>query len=75
MFSQSYNLFYLLTADKCFSLFPVSYILLQTQIISDETWKVVDDIWDKRVQEIKEEAPQEVQEEEKPQLLMASHFL
>ncbi|XP_054795844.1 probable inactive ATP-dependent zinc metalloprotease FTSHI 4, chloroplastic isoform X1 [Prosopis cineraria] len=49
---------------------------METQIVSDETWKLVDDIWDKRVQEIKEEASKEVQEdEEKPQLLLASHFL
>ncbi|KAI9124324.1 hypothetical protein K1719_005624 [Acacia pycnantha] len=50
--------------------------LTETQIVSDETWKLVDDIRDKRVQEIKEEASKEAQEdEEKPQLLMASHFL
>ncbi|KAK4264761.1 hypothetical protein QN277_025892 [Acacia crassicarpa] len=48
----------------------------ETQIVSDETWKLVDDIRDKRVQEIKEEASKEAQEdEEKPQLLMTSHFL
>ena len=49
--------------------------LPQTQIVNDETWKLVDDIWDKRVQEIREEALKEIEEDkEKPQLLMASHF-
>ncbi|KAJ4953317.1 hypothetical protein NE237_030149 [Protea cynaroides] len=28
---------------------------LETQIISDETWKLIDGIWDKRIQEIKNE--------------------
>ena len=51
-------------------------VLLQTQIVSDETWKLVDDIWDKKVQNIKDEASKVIEEEkEKPQLLMASHFL
>lgn len=50
--------------------------LLQTQIVSDETWKLVDDIWDKKVQEMSQEVSKEIEEdEEKPQLLMASHFL
>lgn len=49
---------------------------METQIISDETWKLIDGIWDKKVQEIKAEASMEVEEEkETPQLLMASHFL
>ncbi|CAH9109798.1 unnamed protein product [Cuscuta europaea] len=49
---------------------------IQTQVISDETWKLVDGIWDKRVEEIKAEASLEVKEdEEKPQVLLASHFL
>ncbi|XP_057801583.1 probable inactive ATP-dependent zinc metalloprotease FTSHI 4, chloroplastic [Salvia miltiorrhiza] len=49
---------------------------METQIISDDTWKLVDAIWDKRVEEIKNEASIEVEEEkEKPELLMASHFL
>lgn len=49
---------------------------METQIISDETWKLIDGIWDKRVQEIKAEALIQVEEEkEKPQLLVASHFL
>uniref|UniRef100_A0A2N9GFX8 AAA ATPase AAA+ lid domain-containing protein n=1 Tax=Fagus sylvatica TaxID=28930 RepID=A0A2N9GFX8_FAGSY len=49
---------------------------METQIISDETWKLIDGIWDKRVEEIKAEASMEVEEDkEKPQLLMASHFL
>ncbi|XWS44730.1 hypothetical protein CRYUN_Cryun15aG0072600 [Craigia yunnanensis] len=46
-----------------------------TQTVSDENWKLIDNIWDKRV-EIKAEASMEVEEDkEKPQLLMASHFL
>lgn len=49
---------------------------METQIISDETWKLVDEIWDKRVEEIREEASLETKEdEEKPQLLLFSHFL
>ncbi|XP_027368530.1 probable inactive ATP-dependent zinc metalloprotease FTSHI 4, chloroplastic [Abrus precatorius] len=48
----------------------------ETQIVSDETWKLVDDIWDKKVQNIRDEASRVIEEEkEKPQLLMASHFL
>ncbi|XP_050205835.1 probable inactive ATP-dependent zinc metalloprotease FTSHI 4, chloroplastic [Mercurialis annua] len=49
---------------------------METQVISDETWKLMDDIWDKRVEEIKSEASIQIEEDnEKPQLLMASHFL
>ncbi|KAI3451526.1 hypothetical protein Pfo_008191 [Paulownia fortunei] len=49
---------------------------METQIISDDTWKLIDGIWDKRVQEIRAEASMEIEEDkEKPQLLMASHFL
>lgn len=49
---------------------------MQTQTVSDETWKLIDRIWDKRVDEIKAEASMEVEEDnQKPQLLMASHFL
>ncbi|CAM8954474.1 unnamed protein product [Rhodiola kirilowii] len=49
---------------------------METQIISDDTWKLVDGIWDKRVAEIKADATREVEvSKEKPQLLMASHFL
>uniref|UniRef100_A0A2P2K7C4 ATP-dependent zinc metalloprotease FtsH n=1 Tax=Rhizophora mucronata TaxID=61149 RepID=A0A2P2K7C4_RHIMU len=49
---------------------------METQIVSDETWKLIDGIWDKRVQEIKTEASMEVEEDkEKPQLLIASHFI
>lgn len=52
------------------------FFLLQTQIVSDETWKLVDDIWDKKAQEIRDEAARVIEEEkEKPQLLMASHFI
>nr|GMC64371.1 probable inactive ATP-dependent zinc metalloprotease FTSHI 4, chloroplastic [Ipomoea batatas] len=35
---------------------------METQIISDETWKLVDEVWDKRVEEIKAEASLEVEE-------------
>ncbi|KAL3819811.1 hypothetical protein ACJIZ3_005716 [Penstemon smallii] len=50
---------------------------METQIISDNTWKLVDGIWDKRVEEIRAEASKEIEEEDKetPQLLMANHFL
>ncbi|XP_009596431.1 probable inactive ATP-dependent zinc metalloprotease FTSHI 4, chloroplastic [Nicotiana tomentosiformis] len=49
---------------------------METQIISDETWKLIDGIWDKRVEEIKAAASVEIEEDkEKPQLLMPSHFL
>lgn len=49
---------------------------METQVVNDETWKLIDDIWEKRVQEIRAEASAEVEEDkEKPQLLMASHFL
>ncbi|CAF2087962.1 hypothetical protein BRARA_F02334 [Brassica rapa] len=48
---------------------------METQIISDDTWKLVDDIWDKKVKEIKTEAVIQVEEEKKkPQILMATHF-
>ncbi|CAI9108872.1 OLC1v1008572C1 [Oldenlandia corymbosa var. corymbosa] len=48
---------------------------LETQIISDKTWKLIDGIWDKRVQEIWEEASMEFEEDkEEPQLLMANDF-
>ena len=54
----------------------IYFFYMQTQIISDETWKLIDGIWDKRVQEIKAEASMQVEEEkEKPQLLVANHFL
>ncbi|KAK3029767.1 hypothetical protein RJ639_038889 [Escallonia herrerae] len=47
---------------------------METQVVSDETWKLVDGIWDRRVQEIKTEASIEIEEdEEKPQLLMARY--
>ncbi|KAI3835015.1 hypothetical protein MKX03_007308 [Papaver bracteatum] len=49
---------------------------LETQIISDDTWKLVDGIWDKRIEEIKNEVSIEIKEDTKrPQLLMAGHFL
>lgn len=48
---------------------------MQTQIISDQTWKLVDGIWDKRMQEIKEDVTAQIEEDaEEPQLLMAAHF-
>ncbi|XP_024023621.1 probable inactive ATP-dependent zinc metalloprotease FTSHI 4, chloroplastic [Morus notabilis] len=49
---------------------------METQTVNDETWKLIDDIWDKRIQEMKAQASAEVEEEkEEPQLLIASHFL
>ncbi|XP_074295565.1 putative inactive ATP-dependent zinc metalloprotease FTSHI 4, chloroplastic [Silene latifolia] len=49
---------------------------METQIVSDETWKLVDDIWNKRVEEIRNEASKETEDEkDRPQLLIASHFL
>lgn len=49
---------------------------LETQIVSDETWKLIDGIWDKRIQEIKDEVSMQIEEDtEEPQLLMADHFL
>ncbi|CAA7034799.1 unnamed protein product [Microthlaspi erraticum] len=48
---------------------------METQIISDDTWKLVDETWDKKVKEIKTAAVIEVEEEKKkPQILMATHF-
>jgi len=56
--------------------FFLNFFSLQTQVVNDETWKLVDDVWDKKVQDIRDEALREIEEEkEKPQLLMASHFL
>jgi len=52
-----------------------TFKLIQTQIISDQTWKLIDGIWDKRIQEIKNEVSMQTEEDtEKPQLLMADHF-
>ncbi|KAK9070204.1 hypothetical protein SSX86_010604 [Deinandra increscens subsp. villosa] len=49
---------------------------METQVVSDETWKLVDKIWDTRVQEIREGAKKEIEaEKEKPRVLIASHFL
>ncbi|KAL9229650.1 hypothetical protein vseg_005095 [Gypsophila vaccaria] len=49
---------------------------METQVVSDETWKLVDDIWDKRIEEIKNKPSNEVEDEKgRPELLMASHFL
>ncbi|XP_057496929.1 probable inactive ATP-dependent zinc metalloprotease FTSHI 4, chloroplastic [Actinidia eriantha] len=47
---------------------------MEPQIISDETWKLIDGIWDKRVEE-EVLAMQKAEFNEKPQLLLASHFL
>lgn len=48
---------------------------LETQIISDETWKLIDNIWDKRIQEIKDEVSVQIEEDtKKPQLLMADYI-
>ncbi|KAF5727706.1 hypothetical protein HS088_TW22G01403 [Tripterygium wilfordii] len=49
---------------------------MSTKIVSDATWKLIDDAWDKRIQELRDESSRKIEEEkEKPQLLMASHFL
>jgi len=47
---------------------------MQTQIIKDETLKLVDEVWDKRIEELKDDSVME-EDTRKPQLLMASHFL
>ncbi|CAN0877427.1 hypothetical protein LINGRAHAP2_LOCUS11879 [Linum grandiflorum] len=48
----------------------------ETQIISDDTWKLIDKIREERVEEINSQDVVEVEEENRtPQLLMASHFL
>ncbi|KAF5766745.1 putative AAA+ ATPase domain, ATPase, AAA-type, core, peptidase M41, AAA ATPase, AAA+ lid [Helianthus annuus] len=49
---------------------------METQVVSDDTWKLVDKIWDTRVQEIRDGAKREIEaEKEKPRVLIASHFL
>ncbi|KAJ0458210.1 putative AAA+ ATPase domain, ATPase, AAA-type, core, peptidase M41, AAA ATPase, AAA+ lid [Helianthus annuus] len=49
---------------------------METQVVSDDTWKLVDKIWDMRVQEIRDGAKREIEaEKEKPRVLIASHFL
>ncbi|KAL8199659.1 hypothetical protein R6Q57_013227 [Mikania cordata] len=49
---------------------------METQVVSDDTWKLVDKIWDTRVQEIRDVAKREIEaEKEKPRVLIASHFL
>ncbi|KAL8140951.1 hypothetical protein V2J09_006972 [Rumex salicifolius] len=49
---------------------------METQVISDETWKLVDDVKDRRMKELRSEALEEVEEEErKPLVLMTSHFI
>lgn len=64
---------------QCLPLLPLTSLiikLIQTQIISDQTWKLIDGIWDKRIQEIGDEVSMQIEEDtEKPQLLMADHFL
>ncbi|PKA54544.1 ATP-dependent zinc metalloprotease FtsH [Apostasia shenzhenica] len=48
----------------------------ETQIISDQTWKLIDGIWDKRMEEIKKEVSIEIDEDmEKPLLLLADYLL
>ncbi|KAK1441380.1 hypothetical protein QVD17_07230 [Tagetes erecta] len=49
---------------------------METQVISDDTWKLVDNIWETRVQEIRDGAKREIEaENEKPRVLIGSHFL
>lgn len=54
----------------------MDFVPAQTQIISDDTWKLVDGIWENRMQEIKEDVSYEIEEStELPHLLMADNFL
>ncbi|GER40637.1 ATP-dependent zinc metalloprotease FtsH [Striga asiatica] len=48
---------------------------MRTQIISDDTWKLVDRMQNKSAQEVREIREEVSREMEEPQLLMASHFL
>ncbi|PKU70812.1 hypothetical protein MA16_Dca010792 [Dendrobium catenatum] len=49
---------------------------METQIISDETWKLIDGIWNRRMEEIRKEDVAEVEEDtENPQLLLADYFI
>ncbi|KAM0039461.1 putative AAA+ ATPase domain, ATPase, AAA-type, core, peptidase M41, AAA ATPase, AAA+ lid [Helianthus debilis subsp. tardiflorus] len=49
---------------------------METQVVSDDTWKLVDKIWETRVQEIRDGAKREIEaEKEKPRVLIANHFL
>ncbi|CAD5190594.1 unnamed protein product [Musa acuminata subsp. malaccensis] len=49
---------------------------LETQIISDQAWKLIDDIWDNKIKDIKNEVSRQIEEDtERPQLLLADHFL
>lgn len=49
---------------------------LETQIISDEAWKLIDGIWDSKIKEIKDEVSRQIEEDTgRPQLLVADHFL
>ncbi|GKC50605.1 probable inactive ATP-dependent zinc metalloprotease FTSHI 4, chloroplastic, partial [Tanacetum coccineum] len=49
---------------------------METQVVSDDTWKLVDKIWETRVQEIRDGAVKEIEaEKQKPWVLIASHFL
>ena len=49
---------------------------MQTQVVNDDTWKLVDKIRETRVQEIRDGAIKETEaEKEKPRVLIASHFL
>ncbi|KAG6486748.1 hypothetical protein ZIOFF_055327 [Zingiber officinale] len=48
----------------------------ETQIISDQTWKLIDGIWDDKIKEIKDEVSRQIEEDAgRPQLLVADHFL
>nr|QKY65098.1 AAA-type ATPase family protein [Passiflora contracta] len=49
---------------------------MESQAVNDKTWKIIDGIWDKRVEEIKSAAVNELEDDKEiPQLLMASHFI
>ncbi|KAK8971385.1 ATP-dependent zinc metalloprotease FtsH [Platanthera guangdongensis] len=49
---------------------------METQIISDQTWKLIDGIWNRRMDEIKKEAMADIEEDsEVPQLLLAGYFI
>lgn len=49
---------------------------METQIISDQTWMLVDGIWNRRMDEVKKEVMAEIKEDsENPQLLLAGYFI
>ncbi|XP_074571304.1 putative inactive ATP-dependent zinc metalloprotease FTSHI 4, chloroplastic [Curcuma longa] len=48
----------------------------ETQIISDQAWKLIDGIWDDKIKEIKDEVSRQIEEDTgRPQFLVADHFL